>query len=262
MRLGRSTRRAFTLVELFVVIAIILVIIGLMFPIFLSTWQNAQDTKTVVEISKLDEACETFKSIFGKYPPGRIMLCETREGYRQAIVQYLCQTHYQYQEQNQRGLAMLAKLSMEYLQSIFPGIDFDEGHDWNGDGIIDDRQYFLQGDEALTYFLGGMRYGPGARDVQGTNRSPPRGFNTDKAHPTRPSTGVPSVPKCCTPAPTRNVIPAPANRPTDVVKANALPRQSVEYCSGSHNVYIAKLAPPTPSAKRTGKNIVSALALR
>ena len=47
------------------------------------------------------------------------------------------------------------------------------------------------------------------------------------------ATGVPMVWKCATPAPTRNVIPAPANRPTDVAKANALPRHSVEYCSGS-----------------------------
>ena len=53
-------------------------------------------------------------------------------------------------------------------------------------------------------------------------------------------------------------MPAPANRPTEVAKANALARQSVAYCSGSHNVYIAKLAPPTPSVKRTIMNGVRA----
>ena len=42
------------------------------------------------------------------------------------------------------------------------------------------------------------------------------------------ATGVPIVWKRATPAPTRNVMPAPANRPTEVANAKALARQSVE----------------------------------
>src|SRR5208282_1228414 len=76
------------------------------------------------------------------------------------------------------------------------------------------------------------------------------------------ATGMPIVWKCLTPAPTRNVKPAPKNLPTDVAKAKALPRHSVGYCSGSHNVYMAKLAPPSPRNHRATKNQVNAYACR
>ena len=72
------------------------------------------------------------------------------------------------------------------------------------------------------------------------------------------ATGVPMVWKCATPAPTRNVMPAPAKRPIDVANANALARHSVEDRSGSHSVYIAKFAPPTPRKNSTTKNGASA----
>jgi hypothetical protein len=68
------------------------------------------------------------------------------------------------------------------------------------------------------------------------------------------ATGVPIVWKYWTPLPTRNVMPAPAKRPTEVANANALARQSVEYCSGSQSVYIAKFAPPTPRKNRQTMN--------
>jgi len=76
------------------------------------------------------------------------------------------------------------------------------------------------------------------------------------------ATGTPIVWKCDTPVPTRNVMPAPANRPTDVVNANALARHSVAYCSGSHSVYIAKFAPPMPRKNKQTKNHRSACAAR
>lgn len=186
----RRPRGGWTLVELAISFAIILVIIGLLLPIFLTTWQVAQETKASVEVKKLDAACETFKSTFGRYPPGRILLCESMEGYRQAIVEYLCQTHFQKSKQDKDGLAWLAMDSMEYLKSIFPNIDLNAGHDWNGDGVIDNRQYYLQGDECLIYFLGGMRHGTGALDAQGSNRTPATGFNTDKTSPTKQSSGT------------------------------------------------------------------------
>src|ERR1700731_268962 len=50
------------------------------------------------------------------------------------------------------------------------------------------------------------------------------------------ATGVPSDPKCRTPAPTRKVIPAAPKRANEVEKAKALARHSVGYCSGSHRV--------------------------
>ena len=68
------------------------------------------------------------------------------------------------------------------------------------------------------------------------------------------ATGYPSVPHLAIPAPTRNVIPAPANRANDVANANALARHSVGYCSGNQIVYTAKFAPPNPSANNPNPN--------
>src|SRR5689334_3972120 len=76
------------------------------------------------------------------------------------------------------------------------------------------------------------------------------------------ATGIPSEPYRCTPAPTRNVIPAPANRAREVENANALARHSVGYCSGSQIVYTAKFAPPNPRKKRQTKNHGNAAAPR
>src|SRR5215472_7800857 len=72
------------------------------------------------------------------------------------------------------------------------------------------------------------------------------------------ATGIPIVPKCETPAPTRNVAPAATNRPADVAKENALARHCVRYCSGSQSVNTQKLAPPTPTRKSAAINETNA----
>src|SRR5439155_7640443 len=72
------------------------------------------------------------------------------------------------------------------------------------------------------------------------------------------ATGVPSEPKRAMAAPTRNTMPQPANRPTELVNPMALARHSVVYNSGIQSVYIAKFAPPTPSRNTIMKNNCSA----
>jgi type II secretory pathway pseudopilin PulG len=177
-------------VELLIVLAIILILMTLGFMVIQRVMLQLNDAKTSREIKQLDQACEQFKSTFGLYPPGRIMLCEDMRGYRAAMIDKLCQEHPQTDPNHQRALEYLAAMSMEYLQAIFPGIDLNAGHDWNGDGVIDDRQYFLTGNESLAFFLGGMRYGKGAVDEAGSNRSPAQGFNVDKTNPTKRSTAT------------------------------------------------------------------------
>ena len=178
-------RSGFTLVELLVVFAIILVILALSFALVQRSMWALEDAKASREIKLLDQACEQFKATFGKYPPGRIMLCEDMRGYQYAIRDKICQGYYQTDPVHAHALYLLASMSMEYLQSIFPGIDLNAGHDWNGDGIIDDRQYIISGHETMPLFLGGMRYGPGAIDTAGSNRTPGMGWNTDKTNPTK-----------------------------------------------------------------------------
>ena len=76
------------------------------------------------------------------------------------------------------------------------------------------------------------------------------------------ATGIPIVPKYETPAPTRNVMPAPANRPTDVANANALARHSVEYCSGSHSETWRSWRPPRSEEEQADRNHGSAFLAR
>ena len=66
------------------------------------------------------------------------------------------------------------------------------------------------------------------------------------------------LPKYCTPAATRKIIPTPTNRPIELMKPIALARLPVSYSSGSHSVYIAKLAPARPSRNVMTKNASSA----
>jgi hypothetical protein len=49
------------------------------------------------------------------------------------------------------------------------------------------------------------------------------------------ATGTPRLPYDRMPAPTRNTMATPTKRPTELMNAIALARQSVGYCSGSHN---------------------------
>src|SRR5207244_11071579 len=81
---------------------------------------------------------------------------------------------------------------------------------------------------------------PRVSSLSGTRRSP-----ITKARAVD-ATGIPIEPTWRTPAPTRNVIPAPQKRAKEVANAKALARHSVGYCSGSHSVYTEKLAPPKP----------------
>ncbi|MFT3878942.1 MAG: prepilin-type N-terminal cleavage/methylation domain-containing protein [Gemmatales bacterium] len=183
-------RSGFTIVELLVVIGIILIILAMILPLIMRIMQAVEETQVSREVKLLDQACEQFKATFGRYPPGRIMICEDMRGYQKAIEQHLCQDRPVADPTHQKALAYLAMMSMEYLQSIFPGIDLNAGHDWNGDGVIDDRQYYLNGNEAMVFLLGGMRYGKGAVDTLGTNRSGGQGFSTDKTQPTKTTTGT------------------------------------------------------------------------
>lgn len=183
---SRATRRpAFTLIELLVVIAIIIILASLTLVVVSRIWQRVEDQRTSVEISKLTEACEQFKSVFGRYPKARILLVEGNNNPSSGYGPYLASAN--------PGLAQLAAESVEYLQAIFPGIVLDGSviHDWNGNGV-NNEFFLLEGHEALVFWLGGMRYGPinFADPLNGlANRSNGLGFNTNKQLPTVNTTG-------------------------------------------------------------------------
>lgn len=163
---SRRARPAFTLLELMVVIAIVVLLAGLLLSAVTKVLIYTDEVRTVSEIGQLSQALEAFRLEFGLYPPSRITLSE--RGTRDS-----------------NGNALMDPYSIQYLNRMFPGIDLDlfimgQGfHDWNGNGQVD-PPYTLEGHEALVLFLGGPPY----RSLDYT----PGGWHTDKTLPTTPPT--------------------------------------------------------------------------
>jgi prepilin-type N-terminal cleavage/methylation domain-containing protein len=65
----RSTSRAFTLVEMLVVLGIIGVLIALLLPAIMAAVRNARNAAIALEITTLGQAIETYKQQRGEYPP-------------------------------------------------------------------------------------------------------------------------------------------------------------------------------------------------
>ncbi len=63
-----SSRRAFTLVELLVAVAIILVLVGILLPALGKVTTKARVTSTQATMNEFAKACDTFQQQFGYYP--------------------------------------------------------------------------------------------------------------------------------------------------------------------------------------------------
>ncbi len=174
MRLGTVQKRnAFTLVELLVVIAIIVLLMAMTLGVMTKVWQYTDESRTQVDISKLAEAIGQFKGQFGRIPPGKIILCENPLEWNQIMGGSILPPPASGLTPAQ--FAQLGASSVEYLTSIFPGINLNVPINWNGSpSAVPDPYIILEGEQCLVYFLGGMRY----------NSSGPTGFNTDKSNPT------------------------------------------------------------------------------
>ncbi len=69
MRLSRSLRRGFTIVELLTVMAIITLLIGLLVPSLTAVRRFARETKQRAEFASIEAALMTFRNDYGDYPP-------------------------------------------------------------------------------------------------------------------------------------------------------------------------------------------------
>jgi prepilin-type N-terminal cleavage/methylation domain-containing protein len=68
-RQARRGRPAFTLVELLVVMGIILVLIGLIFPSLGAVWKGSVRTRMAVDLQAISTALDAYKQDHGGYPP-------------------------------------------------------------------------------------------------------------------------------------------------------------------------------------------------
>lgn len=64
-----SDRRGFTLVEMIIVIAVILILVSLMVGLIVVITDKAYYTKTEAVIKMLDDGCKNYKAEFNVYPP-------------------------------------------------------------------------------------------------------------------------------------------------------------------------------------------------
>jgi type II secretory pathway pseudopilin PulG len=61
-------RAGFTLTELLIVIGIIMLLMGLLFPIIAMVRRQAQRTKCITLIHQIDAACDIYRNLNGAYP--------------------------------------------------------------------------------------------------------------------------------------------------------------------------------------------------
>lgn len=161
------SRRAFTLIEILVVLIVIAVLTALLLPAIFRAQLRARLARTNVEITLLSHALEAFKTQYGIYPPSRILLYE-----RPAILDgsgKVMGTRYNLTGTDFRS--RLEQRTVHVFQKIWPDFpiltcrfDFDGDNnlvpdqsyvDFNGNGSFDDV-LDLSGPECLTFFLGGM----------------------------------------------------------------------------------------------------------
>lgn len=157
-RHSRTHRPAFTLVEMLIVIAIIIILAGLLLAAVMPVMGRARELKCFNEIKQLDNAIvawqQTFKVSFP--PPSRLFLSNNYTDYSKSP---------------------LGQLSLQYLSTIWPRLDWSSGIDWSGGLGMPPGGVVLEGDQCLVFFLGGIP----ARD----NGNPVvTGFSTNPRNPT------------------------------------------------------------------------------
>jgi hypothetical protein len=159
-RHSRTHRPAFTLVEMLIVITIIIILAGLLLAAVMPVMGRARELKCFNEIKQLDNAIvawqQTFKVSFP--PPSRLFLSNKYADYSQTP---------------------LGQLSLQYLSTIWPRLNWSSGIDWSG-GLGMPGGVVLEGDQCLVFFLGGIP----AMDSNGNLRV--TGFSTNPQNPTAP----------------------------------------------------------------------------
>lgn len=181
-----STRTAFSLIELIIVILIVGILMGFLFPAVTSSIRTARNATVTSEIKNFEKAIAEFKLKFGVEPPSRIFLYEQEAGWERTDAD--------------------TRRSVAFIRQVWPNFDFDYSTtsgelDINGNDAIDsatDGRIILNGAECLVFFLGGVcatedASGTALRDASGSTAPSgtagvvakwfPLGFSSNPATP-------------------------------------------------------------------------------
>ncbi|MFV0443131.1 MAG: type II secretion system protein [Planctomycetaceae bacterium] len=159
---GRCPRRAFTLIELLIVLALIGILASLLLGPVLGVFGGARVTQVTAEISNLDKAIAECKLRLGVEPPSFIVMFEAPGDW------------------STNATNPLVRRSRAFIQRVWPDYNFSLPQDINADGDSTDT-IRLQSTEALVFFLGGnAMLRPTALNPQ------PLGFSANPVNPFGP----------------------------------------------------------------------------
>jgi prepilin-type N-terminal cleavage/methylation domain-containing protein len=160
--------KAFTLIELMIVIVIIGVLVALLLPVVTGAVRTAKHARVAAEFDVLSVKLEAFKVKYGEYPPSRIMLSE--DGAWNFADDTMIPVAGGAGEDITYG--QLSQRTVSYIRRFWPQVPisttaaplFDGSgtwYDFDGDGTFDKpttpgRGVILDGTEALVFWLGGI----------------------------------------------------------------------------------------------------------
>ncbi|MHB1559883.1 MAG: prepilin-type N-terminal cleavage/methylation domain-containing protein [Isosphaeraceae bacterium] len=176
---GPRTRRGFTLIELLVVVVVLAILIALLLPAINGAMRTAREAAVSAEINQMSQALAQFKSTYGDYPPSRVILMEN--GNYTTLVQSMT-IPVSSLNSGMQGWApaggtgditigQLATRTLSAMRRFWPKVQFSTNgnpppniangggnywYDFNGNGVLDQNPYILQGHECLVFFLGGI----------------------------------------------------------------------------------------------------------
>ncbi|RLS37439.1 MAG: prepilin-type N-terminal cleavage/methylation domain-containing protein [Planctomycetota bacterium] len=142
-----ALRRAFSLIELMVVILIITILMGFLLVAVRGAVIRARVTAVVVEFKNIEKAITDFKAKYGSEPPSGIVLFEASAGWG-----------------GSSPSAAAVNRSRALIRQMWPDFDFTIARDINNDGDFTDI-ITLNGAECLVFFLGGMPDQTGVSDT-------------------------------------------------------------------------------------------------
>lgn len=198
----------FTLIELLVVFLVIAILIGILVPVISGAYKRGKQAAEEVEVNSLVTALQQFKDRYGHYPPSQIILKEDGD-YIIGGAPLFPVSPPPPSATGQDTAVFVEDISVQYLSYFWPqlvihkrtgatpnpvlpgeigdingdgSITPTDFYDWNGDGLLN-GPWYLQGDECLVFFLGGIPRGQFNLAGSGVFRPSGVPFNPQKYPP-------------------------------------------------------------------------------